>query len=433
MSDEPRRRISIVVIGHVDSGKSTTTGHLIYKCGGIDKKTIDKYEKEATELGKPSLKFAWVLDNLKAEREKGMTIDISLWRFESPTKDFTVIDAPGHRDFIKNMITGTTQADAALLVVDCTQDGFQVGFARDGQTREHALLAFTLGVKQMVVAVNKMDDVDYSEKRYEEVKSELSSHLKKVGFKLSKVSFVPVSGWDGDNIVDKSDNMKWYEGPTLLGALDNLSAPKRPTDKPLRIPIQDVYKIGGIGTVPVGRVEAGIIRPGITVKIAPSGIKAEVKSVEVHHECVPEVGAGNNVGFNLKNVTVKDLRRGDVASNADDEPACNVSSFEAQIIVMNHPGKITKGYCPVIDCHTAHVACKFVDIRDRMDRKTGKIIEAKPESLQNGDAAIVTMEPTKPLCVEPFADFPALGRFVIRDMKQTVAVGIIKSTTKVTE
>lgn len=238
MNQNPRTRISIVVIGHANSGKSTTTGHLIFKCGGVDKKTIDKYEKEATDQGKPSLKYAWVLDNLKAEREKGMTIDISLWRFESPNYDFTVIDAPGHRDFIKNMITGTTQADAALLVVDSSHGGFEAGMARDGQTREHSLLAFTLGVKQIVVAVNKMDEVNYSEKRFEEVKGELSNHLKKVGFKISKVSFVPISGWEGDNIVDSSKSMAWYKGPTLLEALDNLNAPARPNDKPLRIPIQ---------------------------------------------------------------------------------------------------------------------------------------------------------------------------------------------------
>ncbi|KAL3780777.1 LOW QUALITY PROTEIN: hypothetical protein HJC23_006715 [Cyclotella cryptica] len=430
MNDNPRKKISIVVIGHANSGKSTTTGHLIFKCGGIDKQTLEYATWEATKQGKPSLKFAWVLDNLKAEREKGMTIDISLWRFESPNFDFTVIDAPGHRDFIKNMITGTTQADAALLVVDGSHGGFEAGMAREGQTREHSLLAFTLGVKQIVVAVNKMDDVNYSEKRYQEIKAIVSNHLKKVGFKISKVSFVPVSGWEGDNIVQNSENMAWYKGPTLIAALDNLNAPARPTDKPLRIPIQDVYKIGGIGTVPVGRVEAGVMRPGITAQFAPSGIKAEVKSVEVHHECVPEVGAGNNVGFNVKNVSVKDVRRGDVASNANDDPAFGVSSFEAQIIVMNHPGKISKGYCPVIDCHTAHVACKFLDIKNRMDRRTGKIIESNPVSIQNGDAAIVTMEPTKPLCVEAFSDFPALGRFVIRDMRQTVAVGIIKNMTK---
>ena len=237
MSDTSRTRISLVIIGHKGSGKSTTTGHLIFKCGGIDKKTIDKYEKESNDIGRPSLKYAWVLDNLKAEREKGMTIDISLWRFESKY-DFTCIDTPGSREFIKNMITGTSQADAALLVVDVTPDGFEIGMARDGQSKEHSLLAFTLGVKQIVVAANKMDQVNYSEKRYEEVKGSLSNHLKKVGFKQSKVTIVPVSGWEGDNITEKSANMSWYTGPTLLEALDNLSAPKRPTDKPLRIPIQ---------------------------------------------------------------------------------------------------------------------------------------------------------------------------------------------------
>ncbi|KAL7529087.1 hypothetical protein ACHAXR_006367 [Thalassiosira sp. AJA248-18] len=429
-----KAHISLVVIGHVDAGKSTTTGHLIYKCGGVDKKTIDKYEREATELGKSSFKYAWVLDNLKAERERGITIDITLWKFQSQKYDFTVIDAPGHRDFIKNMITGTSQADVAVMVVDATQGGFEAGISRDGQTREHALLAYTLGVKQMIVAVNKMDDatVNYCEKRYEDIKSEVSSYLKKVGFKPAKVTFVPISGWVGDNITEKSStNMKWYSGPTLLDALDNVTPPKRPVDKSLRIPIQDVYKIGGIGTVPVGRVETGIIKPGITAQFAPSGIQAEVKSCEVHHETLLEVGPGTNVGFNVKNVPVKSIRRGDVASDANDSPATGVSSFEAQVIVMNHPGKITKGYCPVIDCHTAHVACAFTNIKEKMDRRTGKVTEENPEFIQNGDAAIVTMEPSKPLCVESFSEYPPLGRFAIRDMRQTVAVGVIKAITKV--
>eukprot|EP00584_Thalassiosira_punctigera_P007469 CAMPEP_0172543000 /NCGR_PEP_ID=MMETSP1067-20121228/13495_1 /TAXON_ID=265564 ORGANISM="Thalassiosira punctigera, Strain Tpunct2005C2" /NCGR_SAMPLE_ID=MMETSP1067 /ASSEMBLY_ACC=CAM_ASM_000444 /LENGTH=438 /DNA_ID=CAMNT_0013329327 /DNA_START=113 /DNA_END=1429 /DNA_ORIENTATION=- len=427
-----RTQVSLVVIGHVDAGKSTTTGHLIYQCGGIDKKTIDKYEREANEIGKSSFKYAWVLDNLKAERERGITIDITLWKFQSSKYDFTVIDAPGHRDFIKNMITGTSQADVAVMVVDASQGGFEAGISREGQTREHALLAYTLGVKQMVVAVNKMDDmtVKYSEKRYEAIKSEVASYLKKVGYKPAKVAFVPISGWVGDNITEKSKNTSWYSGPTLLDALDNVMPPKRPVDKSLRIPIQDVYKIGGIGTVPVGRVETGIMKPGITAQFAPSGIQAEVKSCEVHHESLLEVGPGTNVGFNVKNVAVKDIRRGDVASDADDNPATGVTSFEAQIIVMNHPGKITKGYCPIIDCHTAHVACSITNIKEKMDRRTGKVVEKNPEFIQNGDAAIVTMEPTKPFCVESFAEYPPLGRFVIRDMRQTVAVGVIKSITK---
>ena len=297
------------------------------------------------------------------------------------------------------MITGTSQADVAVMVVDATQGGFEAGISRDGQTREHALLAYTLGVKQMIVAINKMDDktVNYSEKRYEDIKSEVASYLKKVGYKPAKVYFVPLSGWKGDNITEKSANMSWYSGPTLLDALDNVTPPKRPVDKSLRIPIQDVYKIGGIGTVPVGRVETGVMKPGITAQFAPSGIQAEVKSCEVHHESLLEVGPGTNVGFNVKNVAVKDIRRGDVASDANDSPATGVSSFEAQVIVMNHPGKITKGYCPMIDCHTAHVACSFTNIKEKLDRRTGKVIEENPQFIQNGDAAIVTMEPTKPL------------------------------------
>mmetsp|Transcript_435 Transcript_435/g.828 ORF Transcript_435/g.828 Transcript_435/m.828 type:complete len:251 (-) Transcript_435:802-1554(-) len=242
--------VSLVVIGHIDAGKSTTTGHLIYKCGGIDKKTIDKYEKESADLGKSTFKYAWVLDNLKAERERGITIDISLWKFETPKYDYTIIDSPGHRDFIKNMITGTTQADVALLVVDSSNGAFEAGISKDGQTREHALLAFTLGVKQLIVACNKMDDesVNYDQRRFEDIKNEVSNYLKKVGYKPAKIIFIPISGWEGDNIKERSTNMTWYSGPTLFEALDTISAPKRPTEKALRIPIQDVYRIGGIGT-----------------------------------------------------------------------------------------------------------------------------------------------------------------------------------------
>jgi len=426
-----KTHISLVVIGHVDAGKSTTTGHLIYKCGGIDKRTIEKFEKEAAELGKSSFKYAWVLDNLKAERERGITIDIALWKFESPKYSFTVIDAPGHRDFIKNMITGTSQADVAILVIDSSQGGFEAGISKDGQTREHALLAFTLGVKQMLVACNKMDDktVNYSEARYNEIKTEVSGFLKKVGYKPMKIPFVPISGWVGDNMIDKSTNMSWYKGRYLLEALDNVNPPKRPNDKPLRLPLQDVYKIGGIGTVPVGRVETGIVKPGIHAMFAPAGVVAEIKSVEMHHESLAEAFPGDNVGFNVKNLAVKDLRRGFVASDSKKSPANSIANFEAQVIVMNHPGQISNGYSPVLDCHTAHVACRFSQIIEKMDRRSGKVLESNPKFVKTGDACIAIMEPTKPMCVETFTDFPPLGRFAVRDMRQTVAVGVIKKTT----
>ncbi|SYZ64474.1 elongation_factor_1-alpha (plasmid) [Leishmania braziliensis MHOM/BR/75/M2904] len=372
--------MNLVVVGHVDAGKSTATGHLIYKCGGIDKRTIEKFEKEAAEMGKASFKYAWVLDKLKAERERGITIDIALWKFESPKSVFTIIDAPGHRDFIKNMITGTSQADAAILMIDSTQGGFEAGISKDGQTREHALLAFTLGVKQMVVCCNKMDDktVQYSQARYEEISKEVGTYLKRVGYNPEKVRFIPISGWQGDNMIDKSESMAWYKGPTLLDALDMLEAPVRPVDKPLRLPLQDVYKIGGIGTVPVGRVETGIMKPGDVVTFAPANVTTEVKSIEMHHEQLAEAVPGDNVGFNVKNVSVKDIRRGNVCGNSKNDPPKEAADFTAQVIVLNHPGQISNGYAPVLDCHTSHIACRFADIESKIDRRSGKELEKNP-------------------------------------------------------
>ncbi|CAD2221775.1 elongation factor 1-alpha [Angomonas deanei] len=333
--------MNLVVVGHVDAGKSTATGHLIYKCGGIDKRTIEKFEKEAAEIGKSSFKYAWVLDKLKAERERGITIDIALWKFESPKSVFTIIDAPGHRDFIKNMITGTSQADAAILMIDSTQGGFEAGISKDGQTREHALLAFTLGVKQMIVCCNKMDDktVQFSQDRYNEISKEVGTYVKKVGYNLEKVRFIPISGWLGDNMIEKSDNMPWYKGQTLLEALDTLDPPVRLVEKPLRLPLQDVYKIGGIGTVPVGRVETGVMKPGDVVTFAPANVTTEVKSIEMHHEQLAEAVPGDNVGFNVKNVSVKDIRRGNVCGNSKNDPPKEAEDFTAQVIILNHPAR----------------------------------------------------------------------------------------------
>lgn len=424
--------INIVVIGHVDAGKSTTTGHLIYKCGGIDKRTIEKFEKEAAEMGKGSFKYAWVLDKLKAERERGITIDIALWKFETEKYHYTIIDAPGHRDFIKNMITGTSQADVALLVVASGTGEFEAGIAKNGQTREHALLAYTLGVKQMIVGVNKMDDksVNYGKGRFDEIKKEVSGFLKKIGFNPKTVPFIPISGWVGDNMLEKSTNMAWWKGPTLKDALDAVKPPKRPVDKALRVPLQDVYKIGGIGTVPVGRVETGVLKPGQIVTFAPAMITTEVKSVEMHHEQLTQAVPGDNVGFNVKNVSVKDIRRGFVCGDANRDPPGQVEHFKAHVIVMNHPGQIHAGYAPVLDCHTAHIACKFGELQQKIDRRSGKVKEENPKFIKNNEAAIVKMIPSKPMCVETFATYAPLGRFAVRDMRQTVAVGVIKEITK---
>nr|BAN37850.1 elongation factor 1-alpha 1 [Entamoeba histolytica] len=425
-----KTHINIVVIGHVDSGKSTTTGHLIYKCGGIDQRTIEKFEKESAEMGKGSFKYAWVLDNLKAERERGITIDISLWKFETSKYYFTIIDAPGHRDFIKNMITGTSQADVAILIVAAGTGEFEAGISKNGQTREHILLSYTLGAKQMIVGVNKMDAIQYKQERYEEIKKEISAFLKKTGYNPDKIPFVPISGFQGDNMIEPSTNMPWYKGPTLIGALDSVTPPERPVDKPLRLPLQDVYKISGIGTVPVGRVETGILKPGTIVQFAPSGVSSECKSIEMHHTALAQAIPGDNVGFNVRNLTVKDIKRGNVASDAKNQPAVGCEDFTAQVIVMNHPGQIRKGYTPVLDCHTSHIACKFEELLSKIDRRTGKSMEGgEPEYIKNGDSALVKIVPTKPLCVEEFAKFPPLGRFAVRDMKQTVAVGVVKAVT----
>jgi elongation factor 1-alpha len=328
------------------------------------------------------------------------------------------------------MITGTSQADVAILVIDSAPGGFEGGWAAEGQTKEHALLAFTLGVKQMIVALNKMDSCNYEESRYNDIKEEVSGYLKKVGYKPAKIPFVPISGWVGDNMIDKSDKMNWYKGPILLEALDQVNPPKRPTDKALRLPLQDVYKIGGIGTVPVGRVETGVLKPNMNVTFGPIGLTTEVKSVEMHHESLAEAVPGDNVGFNCKNVSVKDIKRGYVCSNSSDDPARGAETFEAQVIIMSHPGQIQNGYCPVLDCHTSHIATKFKNIDEKMDRRTGKTMEANPKFVKNGDACMVTMEPSKPMVVETFSDYPPLGRFAVRDMRQTVAVGVIKSVIK---
>jgi len=427
-----KQHVSLVVIGHVDSGKSTSTGHLIYKCGGIDERTIAKFEKEAEEMGKATFKYAWVLDKLKAERERGITIDIALWKFESAKSVFTIIDAPGHRDFIKNMITGTSQADVAILMIASPTGEFESGWSKEGQTREHALLAFTMGVKQMIVCCNKMDakGADYREERFNEIKAEVGLYLKQVGYKIDNVPFIPISGWVGDNMLERSDNMPWYKGQILMEALDAIKPPKRPVLKPLRLPLQDVYKISGIGTVPVGRVETGVIRPNMNITFGPMGVTTDCKSVEMHHESVAEAIPGDNVGFNVKGLSVTDIKRGYVASDSKNKPALDTEYFKAQVIVMNHPGQIMNGYAPVLDCHTCHIACKFAEIENKMDKRTGKVTEEFPKSIKSGDAGIVKMIASKPMVVEAFNEFPPLGRFAVRDMKQTVAVGVIKATEK---
>jgi elongation factor 1-alpha len=431
MSKSAKQHLNLVIMGHVDHGKSTTTGHLLYLAGAIDERTIKAFQDEADKMGKGTFKYAWVLDNLKEERERGVTIDLRFLKFETNKYYFTVIDAPGHRDFVKNMITGASQADAAVLFVSAKKGEFEAGIGPGGQTREHAFLAFTLGVRQVIVAVNKMDDitVNYNKERYEEVKNEVSRMLRMVGFKVDKVAFVPTSGWTGDNLLKKSDKMPWYTGPTLMEALDLLEVPPKPTDKPLRVPVQDIYSITGIGTVPVGRVETGVLKEGANIIFMPSNKKAEVKSLEMHHTKISKAEPGDNIGMNVRGISKTDVHRGDVAGPVDNPPTV-AKEFIGQIIVIYHPTAIAAGYTPVLHYHTGQIACRFTELLKKIDPRTGQVVEEKPSFLKTGDAAWVRMEPLRPIAIETYTDFPELGRFAVRDMGTTVAAGVVKEITQ---
>jgi len=431
MSKIEKPHLNLIVIGHVDHGKSTTMGHFLYLAGIIDERTIRQYEEEAKKLGKESFKFAWVLDNLKEERERGLTIDLRYLKFETPKYFFTIIDAPGHRDFVKNMITGASQADAAILVVSAKKGEFEAGIGPGGQTREHAFLAFTLGVRQIIVLINKMDDqtVNWSKERYEEIKNEVSRMLRLVGYRSDKIPFIPVSGWYGDNLVKPSPNMPWYSGPTLYEALDLFEVPPKPIEKPLRIPIQDVYSITGVGTVPVGRVETGVLKEGDTVIIMPLGKTGEVKSIETHHTKIPRAEPGDNIGFNVKGIAKQEIRRGDVVGHPTNPPTV-AKEFIGQIFVIYHPTAIAAGYTPVMHIHTAQVAVRFAELLKKIDPRSGQAVEDKPAFLKTGDAALVRFEPIRPICAEVYTEFPPLGRFAIRDMGTTIAAGVVKEITK---
>jgi len=414
--------MNLVFIGHVDHGKSTTVGRILLDTGTIESHVIDKYRKLAEEKGKASFEFAWVMDGLKEERERGVTIDVAHKKFMTDKYYFTIIDAPGHRDFVKNMITGTSQADAAVIVVSAPEGVM-------AQTKEHIFLSRTLGVQQVIIAVNKMDATKppYDEKRYNEVKEEVGKLLKNVGYKVDEIPFVPISAFKGDNVVKNTDNMSWWKGKTLVQALDDLTPPDKPTNKPLRLPVQDVYTITGIGTVPVGRVETGILKPNMKVIFMPSNKVGEVKSIEMHHETLSQALPGDNVGFNVRGIAKNDIRRGDVAGPVDNPPSV-AKTFTAQIMVLNHPSVLTAGYTPVFHCHTAQVACMFEALVKKLDPRTGTTKEENPQFLKTGD--IVKIMPTKPMVIESAKEFPQLGRFAIRDMGQTVAAGMCISVEK---
>jgi len=412
-----KEHLNLIFIGHVDHGKSTTVGRILYETGALTEQQLRKLKEEAEKVGKATFEFAFTMDTLKEERERGLTIDLSHKEFQTPKYYFTIIDAPGHRDFVKNMITGASQADAAVLVCSA-KEGVQP------QTKEHAFLAKVLGISQLIVAMNKMDAVNYDHVKFDETKMALAALLKNIGYKVENIPFIPISGYTGANILKKGAELGWYSGPTLLEAFDKLTVPAKPTDKPLRLPIQDVFTITGHGTVPVGRVETGIMKVNQTVVFMPSGAKGEVKRIEMHHQELQQAVPGDNVGFNVKNVDKKDVKRGEVVGPID-KPPMVASEFTAQIVVLEHPTAIGKGYTPVFHIHTAQVACTITEIVEKKDPKTGQTQQKNPDFIKTGDVAIVKVKPLKPVVVEKFSEFPPLGRFAIRDMGQTVAAGVV--------
>ncbi len=412
--------INIVFIGHVDHGKSTTVGRMLFDSGNINEQTLRKLKEKAENLGKKGFEFAFVMDNLKEEQERGVTIDLAHKKFETNKYYYTIIDAPGHKDFIKNMITGASQADVGVLVV-AANDGVMA------QTKEHVFLSRTLGVNQLVIAVNKMDMVGYDEAKFKAVQTQVEALLKSIGYKPEEIPFVPIASLKGDNVFKKSENMAWYTGPTLYDIMDNMKEPEKPTELPLRLPIQDVYNITGIGVVPVGRVETGVMKVGDKVMAVPGregkGVAGEVKSIEMHHEQLQSAEPGDNCGFNVRGFGKKDITRGDVIGHSDNVPTV-ATEFTARIVVLNHPTVMTAGYTPVFHIHTAQVACQIMAIEKKLNPATGETVAENPDFIKNGDAAIVKVKPVQPLVIEKQADIPQLSRFAIRDSGATVAAGM---------
>ena len=425
-----KEHLNMIVTGHIDNGKSTTMGHFLMDLGVVDERTIAAHAKESEETGKgDTFKYAWVMDNIKDERARGITIDLAFKKFETPKYFFTLIDAPGHRDFVKNMITGASEADCAILVLSAKEGETDTAVAPGGQAREHAFLLKTLGVSQIILAINKMDDSKFSEDAYKAAKEKGEKLVKSVGYKIENVPAIPISGWTGDNLVKKSENMPWYSGKTLLESFDDFKVPEKPTGKPLRLPIQDVYSITGVGTVPVGRVETGTMKPNDKIIVMPSGAVGEIKSIETHHQEMPSATAGDNIGFNLRGIEKKDIKRGDVLGTPDNPP-CVAKEFRAQIIVINHPTAIAPGYTPVMHCHTAQVAATISAFESKINPATGAAEEENPKFLKVGDSAIVRIRPVRPTCIETFQEFPEMGRFALRDMGSTIAAGIVKEITE---
>ncbi len=461
-----KQHLGIVIVGHVDAGKSTTTGHLLFKLGGMSERELDKLRQEASAQNKDSFSFAFFMDRQKEERERGVTIACTTKEFFTENYHYTIIDAPGHRDFVKNMISGASQADVALLMVPANKGGFETSIQKGdhktgavaGQTRQHANLCKLIGVEQLIVAVNKMDDpsVNYSEDRFNEIKGEVEKMIQKAGYKPKKIAFIPMSGFRGENLTEKSENMPWYKGfevninpktkvkgHTLVDALTNVvQVPERATNKALRMPVSGIFKIKGVGDVITGRVEQGELKPGLAVRFIPSGSSGKVFSIEMHHKNVETAYPGDNVGVNIKAIPKdKPPLSGDVMVVVDDkletgEAPDEVKEFTATVAVQDHPGQLHAanadgkgGFSPGVHIRTSKAPCQMFKINWKMGKKTGNIKDENPKFVEQGDQAEIVFRPMMPLFVETFENCPGLGRIAVMDSNTLRMLGKITSVT----
>eukprot|EP00933_Yihiella_yeosuensis_P017047 TRINITY_DN14350_c1_g3_i2.p1 TRINITY_DN14350_c1_g3~~TRINITY_DN14350_c1_g3_i2.p1 ORF type:complete len:447 (-),score=73.58 TRINITY_DN14350_c1_g3_i2:99-1439(-) len=422
--------MTIAVVGPQGCGKTTALGQLCHESGAFGKEGHEQCQDLAAEFGRPDQRHGWMLDRLPVERERGLTVEPSMQSFSSQAFSFLAVDTPGNADYARNMLAVTSVSDVAVLVVSAAQGEWEASL-ESGRARELALGCFTMGIKNIAVWVTKMDDVSvqFSSSRFEDIKKAVSAFLKEVGYKQKDVPCVPISGLAGENLTSKSAEMSWYTGQTAIESLDAVGPINRPADKPLRLPVLKVHDVPDVGTVVVGRVETGSIRPGIKVIFSPGGFVGEVKSVQKDGAKVSEATGGEVVGVALDGVEVSEISRGMVLSGSND-PASDAETFVAQVVVLDHPGKIRAGYCPVIDLHTAQVSCEFEELLAKIDRKTGKESGEVPLFAETGEVVSVKLRPRAPVCLETFSSYPSLGRFAIRDHGRTVGVGVIKEVTK---
>uniref|UniRef100_A0A8D3BRN3 HBS1-like translational GTPase n=1 Tax=Scophthalmus maximus TaxID=52904 RepID=A0A8D3BRN3_SCOMX len=419
--------LNLVVIGHVDAGKSTLMGHLLYLLGNVNKRTMHKYEQESKKAGKASFAYAWVLDETGEERDRGVTMDVGMTKFETTSKVVTLMDAPGHKDFIPNMITGAAQADVAVLVVDASRGEFEAGFEAGGQTREHALLVRSLGVTQLAVAVNKMDQVNWHQERFQEIISKLGHFLKQAGFKDSDVFYIPTSGLSGENLATRSSVSQltvWFSGPSLLEQIDALKAPQRSIDKPFRLCVSDVFKDQGSGFCVTGKIEAGYIQTGDRIQAMPPNETCTVKGITLHDEALDWAAAGDHVSLTVTGIDIIKINVGCVFCDPK-VPIQACTRFRARILLFNIEVPITQGFPVLLHYQTVSEPATIRKLISILHKSSGEVLKKKPKCLSKGMNAIVEVQTQRPVSLELYKDYKELGRFMLRYVGSTIAAGVV--------